>query len=167
MASNRRNGAPPGRSSNHGWLLAAAAALVLVGGALLPPLMDGAGRFLAQQAFAPVCHQMSERSFAVGGVPLAVCHRCFGIYTGLLLGALAWPFVGAGEKAGAGRRAGVLVVAAGAPTSLDWALGVAGWWANTPLTRAGTGTLLGVALGLLLARAATQAVAGSRRRRLA
>ena len=37
-------------------------------------------------AFSPFCHQISERSFHLFGVQLAVCARCTGIYLGLLLG---------------------------------------------------------------------------------
>ncbi len=43
--------------------------------------------------FAPVCHQISERSFFVFGFPLAVCTRCLGIYTGSLLGMGLYPIV--------------------------------------------------------------------------
>lgn len=38
-------------------------------------------------AFAPFCHQLSDRSFHLLGIQLAVCARCTGIYGGLLLGA--------------------------------------------------------------------------------
>ncbi len=36
--------------------------------------------------FSHVCHQQPVRSFAIQGVPLAVCSRCTGIYSGLFLG---------------------------------------------------------------------------------
>lgn len=146
-------------SRNAGGVLAAGAALVLVAGALLPPFVDGAARLVVQQAFAPVCHQLPARSFAIGGVPLAVGHRCFGIYAGLAAGALLWMLAAVGVKREVGRRAGRLLVVAGAPAAADWALGALGWWANTPGSRATTGALLGAAMGLLLARAAGQALA--------
>lgn len=50
----------------------------------------GAGFFYA--CFAPVCHQISERSFFFWGWPLAVCARCFGIYAGFAGGVLLYPF---------------------------------------------------------------------------
>jgi uncharacterized membrane protein len=141
-----------------GWLLATAMAAVLVAGAFLPPLVDGAARVLARQAFAPVCHQLPARSFALGGVPLAVGHRCLGIYGGLLAGTMAWPLLPTWLRGRVGPRAGALVLAAGAPAAADWALGVAGLWADTALTRTTTGALLGVAMGLLFARAMGQVV---------
>lgn len=36
-----------------------------------------------------VCHQLPQRSVALGGVFLPVCARCFGIYVGVALGMLA------------------------------------------------------------------------------
>ena len=125
-------------------------------GALLPPLVDGAARVLARQAFAPVCHQLPSRSFAIGGVPLAVGHRCLGIYAGLLAGTLAWPLLAARLRSWIEQRAGALILTAGTPTALDWALGMAGLWASTALTRTATGALLGAALGLALACTAAQ-----------
>jgi uncharacterized membrane protein len=44
-------------------------------------------------SFAPFCHQLAERSFFLGGYPLAVCSRCFGIYCGLLVGFLVFPLI--------------------------------------------------------------------------
>ncbi|PSQ98576.1 MAG: hypothetical protein BRD48_06710 [Bacteroidetes bacterium QS_9_68_14] len=146
----------PTTDSRYGWLLATAVAAVLVAGAFLPPLVDGAARVLARQAFAPVCHQLPARSFALAGVPLAVGHRCLGIYVGLLAGTVAWPLLPTWLRGRVGPRAGALVLAAGAPAAGDWALSVAGLWANTALTRTVTGALLGGAMGLLFARAMAQ-----------
>ncbi len=52
-------------------------------------------------AFRPLCHQLPERSFAFGGAPLCVCHRCFGIYLGLFVGGLLALL---GARADLGRR---------------------------------------------------------------
>jgi uncharacterized membrane protein len=43
--------------------------------------------------FAPVCHQIPARSFFLWGYPLAVCARCFGVYTGFAGGVLLYPFL--------------------------------------------------------------------------
>ena len=55
----------------------------------LAPLLRKAesvwGSFL-YTAFSPVCHQIPERCFFLWGFPLAVCSRCTGIYTGILIG---------------------------------------------------------------------------------
>lgn len=43
--------------------------------------------------FSPICHQIPSRSFFLFGYPLAVCGRCFGIYSGFFIGALFYPFL--------------------------------------------------------------------------
>lgn len=40
-------------------------------------------------AFDLFCHQQPERSWQIDGYPLAVCARCFGVYTGVLIAASA------------------------------------------------------------------------------
>ena len=47
--------------------------------------------FFTYLPFSFICHQMPERSFAILRNPLAVCHRCSGIYLGLFLGTLLSP----------------------------------------------------------------------------
>lgn len=41
--------------------------------------------------FSHVCHQLPERSFSWMGIPLAVCHRCLGLYFGFWLGLVLLP----------------------------------------------------------------------------
>jgi uncharacterized membrane protein len=53
------------------------------------PFLSG----LIYTAFSPTCHQLSERCFHLGGEPLAVCARCFGVYVGFLAGTLLFPWV--------------------------------------------------------------------------
>lgn len=145
--------------NRYGWTVAAGAALVLVAGAAAPPFLGEPVRTLVHQAFAPMCHQLPGRSFVIGGVPLAVGHRCFGIYTGLLAGTLLWPVLSVRVQQWTGRRTGLLVLLAGGPAALDWGLDIVGWWTNGPFTRTATGALLGIALGLVFARAVGQALA--------
>jgi len=52
--------------------------------------LRGAGFLYA--CFAPVCHQIPERSFFISGFPMAVCARCFGIYAGFAGGLILYPF---------------------------------------------------------------------------
>ena len=40
-----------------------------------------------------LCHQRPERSFFLWGSQMPVCARCFGIYAGAALAAIAWPLV--------------------------------------------------------------------------
>lgn len=41
--------------------------------------------------FADLCHRQPARAFWLGGQPMAVCSRCFGIYSGFFIGLLASP----------------------------------------------------------------------------
>ncbi|HRC84357.1 MAG TPA: DUF2085 domain-containing protein [Thermoanaerobaculia bacterium] len=101
-------------------------------------------------AFHPVCHQMPERSFSLLGEPFAVCHRCFGLYSGFLFGLLAFPSLGRW-------RAFLLehprwVVAPALPMLVDVALG--SW--NRTWDRFGTGLLASFPIALLAWVAAEQ-----------
>jgi uncharacterized membrane protein len=65
-----------------------------MGAILLAPYLRSRGSGLAPwlyACFAPLCHQIPDRSFRLFGQPLAVCARCFGIYAGFLAGAAAYP----------------------------------------------------------------------------
>lgn len=42
--------------------------------------------------FSSVCHQQIDRTYQFGGVPLAVCSRCIGIYTAALTGLVTFSF---------------------------------------------------------------------------
>jgi len=44
-------------------------------------------------AYAPFCHQIKERCFALSCEPLAVCARCFGIMTGSFLSLIIYPLM--------------------------------------------------------------------------
>ncbi|ACX73274.1 Protein of unknown function DUF2085, transmembrane [Methanocaldococcus vulcanius M7] len=43
--------------------------------------------------YSPICHQLPQRSFFIFGNKMAVCARCFGIYTGVLLGLIVYPMI--------------------------------------------------------------------------
>lgn len=43
--------------------------------------------------FAPICHQLDDRSFHVAGHRFACCERCFAIYSGLLILGLGYALV--------------------------------------------------------------------------
>lgn len=140
------------RWTGTGWALALAATLVLLIPAVLPPVVGPGARALLHLAFDPLCHQLADRSFAVGGVPFAVCHRCTGIFAGLVLGVLLLPVLREQLPAFA-RRERVWLLAAVLPVLLDWGGDVLGLWANTVGTRVVTGLWFGLVAGLLFARA--------------
>jgi len=63
----------------------------------MPPFLARIGgsrfSFFIRLFFAPICHQMENRSFSLGDVTLAVCARCTGIYLGFLAGVLTMPLI--------------------------------------------------------------------------
>lgn len=136
-----------------GWAVALLATAALAALAAAPPLVGGeAGRVL-HGAFSFVCHQLPDRSPHLGGGPTALCHRCWGMLLGLAVGLALSPGLGAArlEALARGRRQGLWLALAAVPTGLDWALGAAGVWANTAASRLGTGAVVGLMAGAVLA----------------
>ena len=96
--------------------------------------------------FSVLCHQDPSRSLAVGGHPLACCHRCAAIY-----GASAAAGLGYAALRGKIRRARPHELAALlAPVVVDGLGGMAGYWDSTTLSRLATGALAGIALVWLI-----------------
>ena len=119
---------------------------VLVVGA---PLLAARGYFVPSAfiylVFSGVCHQIPERSFALAGFPFAVCHRCSGIYLGLLAGSLIKnPFIYRSWKIRCS-----WIFASIALLVLDVLLPFAGLAESTPLSRFLTGLLFGIMLSSL------------------
>jgi uncharacterized membrane protein len=99
--------------------------------------------------FEPVCHQIAERSFHLWGEPLAVCHRCSGLYLGFALGIALWPaFPAAADRLLARPRAILLFTI---PLALD-ALA----FANTPASRFTTGLVSAFPIALFALAAIAQ-----------
>ncbi|MEM9072978.1 MAG: DUF2085 domain-containing protein [Myxococcota bacterium] len=129
-------------------------ALFLLGGTLLGLILYGAAHPASafhdatRLAFRPLCHQLPERSFAIAGTPLCVCHRCFGIYAGLAAGGLLSVL---GLRIDPGNRwlwfAAVVPMAVHVLTLNLWA------GADLVVLRVGTGLLFGGLGGLALCSA--------------
>jgi uncharacterized membrane protein len=136
--------------SRSGWLIACGLAGVLLLLAAAAPILGPGWRGALMTGFSLACHQIHERSFELAGVPMAVCHRCTGVFAGLLAGALALPAVGLRSP-----RIGdaALVALALVPIGLDWGLDAAGLVSNVPLSRVLTGAAFGLVAGWLFARA--------------
>jgi uncharacterized membrane protein len=99
-------------------------------------------------AFSVFCHQIPDRSFFLLGHPLAVCHRCSGMYLGFFLGSFIHiPIV---HRSPLTRR--ICVLSACMPLLLDVLMTRCGIWHSTGLSRFTTGLLLGCLLSLLLVR---------------
>lgn len=108
--------------------------------------------------FSRICHQMPERSFALAGFPLAVCHRCFGIYLGLAFGSLITRLPGILKR----RRAWIL--AATIPMLADAALPLIGVGNNTPSSRFATGLIFGLMLATIFMQGLRELISGVCRR---
>ncbi len=135
--------------SSRTWLLPLGVTGLLLLLVSLPPFVSPSVRALLMAAFAPVCHQLPDRSFWIDGVQLAVCQRCYGIYTGLFLGSLLLPLLGAGAQ-WIYRKAPLVLSVALLPPALDWGLQLVHLWHNTPFSRTLTGLWFGLGAGLLL-----------------
>lgn len=142
--------ASTGRGALLAWGLTLSAVLVLLLGVLAAPLAASAAQPLLalslRRAFAFACHQIPERSFHLGGVPLSVCARCWGIYCGFAAGVALHPLalrIVTGSFVTTDVPARRWLVLAVLPTSIDFLLGFAGLWENTHWSRALTGALAG------------------------
>ncbi len=139
------------RARRGGALVATALAGVLCVLIASPPFLGEAGRTVIMQAFHAVCHQLPERSFHVSGEAMAVCHRCTGIYAGLLMGALLFPLL-ARADAFLWHHSRLLLGLSLLPMAVDWTGDALGLFANTPVSQATTGLVFGFAAAYLLAR---------------
>lgn len=131
---------PQHRRRVWGGLLAASTFVLAV--ALSTPLLSPAGQAAVRHLFDPVCHQLPARSPFLGGVQLAVCDRCLGIYLGLVVGVAT---VGGARRLWRwmGRYDRYLFLGSLVPMGIDWAGPLLGLWANGPVSRALTGLLFG------------------------
>jgi len=102
---------------------------------------------LVERGFAPLCHQIPERSL-LWGQPLAVCTRCAGFYAGLALaGILGFAAAAAGWRK---TVPGGLVIAGLVPLAVDGTANFAGLWSSPPAVRALIGLLAALPLALIL-----------------
>ncbi|HEV2861379.1 MAG TPA: DUF2085 domain-containing protein [Pyrinomonadaceae bacterium] len=140
------------RAALAAWAAVAAVLVALVGLIVLAPWARAHGHEALGAAvhagFGAACHQMPERAFHLWGLPMAVCARCFGLYVGAAAGALCCPALRGLARREAPGRAWLL--AAAAPTSVDFALGLFGVWENTHWSRFLTALLLGAAAAFYL-----------------
>ncbi len=131
-----------------------AACCLVVGMVVAAPLVAASGGRAATflyEVFAPVCHQLAERSFHLAGHPLAVCHRCFGFYSGFTLGLIVLPLVRPARDWLLDEPRRILLLLA--PTAVDWLLPM-----NTPASRSVTAVLAGAGIAVLIWAAIGQIV---------
>ena len=123
----------------------------LVVAAPLTAASGGRAASLLYEFFAPVCHQIAERSFHLAGQPLAVCHRCFGFYVGFTLGLVVLPLVRPLRDWLLEKPRRILFFLA--PTAIDWLLPM-----NTPMSRFLTALLAAAPIAVLVWAAIGQIV---------
>ncbi len=101
------------------------------------------------RALSLVCHQIPERTFHLaGGLPLAVCSRCSGIYVGGLLGLLVYPLFRPITSTVSPER--IRLLAAAVPMLIDFGGDQLGLFHNTFLSRTLTGLIVGMAAAFFL-----------------
>jgi len=127
------------------WAISAILVTLLVLPILIAPLAAAGGHSEIAagiyRAFAPFCHQLSERSYFIDGHKLAVCSRCTGIYFGFVFTLLLYPLVRSLRNAAFPARRWLIL--ATLPLIVDWSLTFFGIWENTHTSRLLTGVLLG------------------------
>jgi uncharacterized membrane protein len=134
-----------------------------------PPLLHmGESHYseaLVRLVFAPICHQLPERSFAPWGASMAVCARCFGAYTGFLLGAvLVWGVASLrGSLPGSPRR--LILLGSILPTAAQWTLSAAGLTPDVASARALTSSVFGIVIAFCILPAIDSLARGWEERR--
>jgi uncharacterized membrane protein len=147
------------RANSLARLIAASVAGFIIVLAVSPALSSGAFSEWVMTGFSGICHQLTHRSPHVSGEQLAACHRCFGVYGGLLLGALIIPLK---QDILSEWREYVVpgVALAIAPAGIDWLGGYAGWWTGAPWIRYVTGGIFGLMGGAFILVALRDLVRG-------
>lgn len=131
--------------------MALAGTAVLAVLAVLAPVIGGTLGDAIHHGFSVACHQIADRSPHVAGGPIALCHRCSGILSGLVLGIALMPLASVAARRAVSRSLqGRWLLASIVPTAIDWALGASGVWANVPASRVLTGLAFGLAAGVIL-----------------
>jgi uncharacterized membrane protein len=140
------------RSAWTGWSVGFVIVFVWVALILLAPVAEMFGLTNISQPlynfFSYLCHQMPSRTFHIENHAFAVCSRCFGVYSGLLLGFIGYLFFRPITETEPLPRFWLFLSLV--PIGIDWMLGVFGIWENTFLSRYITGLILGIACAVFI-----------------
>lgn len=101
------------------------------------------------QAFQQLCHQLPSRSFWIGGQPMAVCSRCFGIYASFALSWIFMPLIGYQLDINIKENAILLAVTI-ILNAVDVMGNFLGFWENTLFSRFFFGAGVGTAVVIFL-----------------
>lgn len=133
------------------YLFISAVMLVLVVVAVGGGLFHQSNHYSLQwqhRLFAGFCHQNPARSLWLNGQPMAVCSRCFGIYSFFGAGWISLPvFSMTGNDPV--KKGKVFILAAIALNLLDIVGNYIGFWQNTQYSRLALGGLLGISAVML------------------
>ena len=99
--------------------------------------------------FDALCHQDPARSFSINGLQMAVCARCFGIYSALLSGWIFMP-VYALLRVDSKNLEKNWLIAAIILNLADVSGNYFGLWTNTLISRFVMGSLFGLPLAFIL-----------------
>ncbi len=106
---------------------------------------------MSLKAFESLCHQQHDRSLSLDGVAMAVCSRCFGIYSSFFTGLVLLPVAIQIGLPFHKKRAIYFIVAALLLIIVDFVGNFAGAWMNSHQSRIILGALFGMSLAWLLA----------------
>lgn len=128
------------------WLIILVLNLIFVLLAMLAPLVQNQWPQISSAIFlifSPFCHQRTDRSWAIGSYPMALCARCFGIFLGFWLGTIVLPFFQKG-KLNKWPKLGWLI-AASVPMAVDLIGNISHLWSSSNWLR----FLIGLSCGFL------------------
>ncbi len=132
------------------WGAAFVVSAIIVVLATLPPFLPVEWRTMLMLSFSKICHQIPERSPHIAGISLGVCHRCYGVYLGLPLAAIAFLFLRSLPVSSRALRIGLF--SSLGLLAIDWGAPLLDLWHNTTATRTVTGLLFGLFAGFYLVR---------------
>jgi uncharacterized membrane protein len=101
-----------------------------------------------KQLLGNLCHQQPMRSIFIGEVPMAVCSRCFGIYSSFFAGLLVLPIVP--QSTWRNNYIIYLLIGAIFLNIIDMISYVSGIWHNSNTTRLISGGLIGITAAFLI-----------------
>jgi uncharacterized membrane protein len=99
------------------------------------------------EGFDLLCHQITDRSFHLSGIPMAVCSRCIGIYGAFVVGWLALPVLSKlkiSHRSKIGWLIGLIIL-----NLADVFGNFFDIWSNTFITRLVLGIMLGLSVVFL------------------
>ena len=144
------NRAEPSRAARRAVFVAALLAFAFLVGTTLAPWLQNerpTSATLLRLAYAPLCHQLPERSLVIGSAHQAVCARCSGLYLGGVAGLVIAGVWVVGRRSPSPIWLAVAVV----PTLIDAVLPFIGLPGLTNLPRLLVAAPSGFAAGLFLA----------------